>query len=106
MIDISDNFKNGKSDLKCRACKVEIEDQPHLLQCTKLIEHGEIVQNIPKYSDLFGDDAKKIAAVSKILQRKFTLLKDFKNQSAPNTVTVTCDSNGSASTRLRRSGFG
>ena len=106
MIDISDNFKNGKSDLKCRACKVEIEDQPHLLQCTKLIEHGEIVQNIPNYSDLFGDDAKKIAAVSKILQRKFTLLKEFKNQSAPNTVTVTCDSNGSASTLPQQSGFG
>ena len=107
MIDISDNFKNGKSDLKCRACKVEIEDQPHLLQCTKLIEHGEIVQNIPNYSDLFGDDAKKIAAVSKILQRKFTLLKEFKNQSAPNTVSVcTSTSNGSASTSPRRSGFG
>ena len=106
MIDISDNFKNGKSDLKCRACKVETEDQPHLLQCTKLIEHGEIVQNIPNYSDLFGDDANKIAAVSKILQRKFTLLKTFNNQSAPNTVTVTCDGNGSASTLPRRSGFG
>ena len=108
MIDIRDNFKNGKSDLKCRACNVEVEDQPHLLRCTKLVENGEIVQDIPNYSDLFGEDAAKIAAVSRILQRKFTLLKSFNNQSAPSTVSVSCTStsNGSASTLLRQCGFG
>ena len=106
MMDIRDNFKNGKSDLMCRACNVEVEDQPHLLQCTKLVENGEITQQIPKYPDLFGEDADKIAAVSRILQRKFNLLKSYNNQSAPNTVPLTCDSNGSASTLLRRSGFG
>ena len=106
MIDIHDNFKMGKSDLKCRACNVEVEDQPHLLQCNKLRENGEIVQNIPNYSDLFGEDAAKIVAVSRMLQRKFTLLKSFNNQSAPNTVTVTCNSNGSASTLPQQSGFG
>ena len=107
MIDIRDNFKSGKSELKCRACNVEVEDQPHLLRCTKLMEDGELVQHIPEYSDLFGDDAAKIAAVSRILQRKFTLLKSFNNQSAPTTVSVcTSTSNGSASTSLRRCGFG
>ena len=106
MIDIHDNFKMGKSDLKCRACNVEVEDQPHLLQCNKLRENGEIVQNTPNYSDLFGEDAAKIVAVSRMLQRKFTLLKSYNNQSAPNTVTVTCDSNGSASTLPQQSGFG
>ena len=108
MIDIRDNFKTGKSDLRCRACNVEVEDQPHLLQCTKLTENGEIVQEIPKYSDLFGEDPAKIAAVSRILQRKFTLLKSFNNQSAPTTVSVTytSTSNGSASTLLQQSGLG
>ena len=108
MMDIRDNFKNGKSDLLCRACNVEVEDQPHLLRCTKLVENGEIVQDIPNYSDLFGEDAVKIAAVSRILQRKFTLLKSYINQSAPTAVTVSCTStsNGSASTLLQQSGFG
>ena len=110
MIDLRDNFKSGKSELKCRACNVEVEDQPHLLRCTKLMEDGELVQHIPEYSDLFGHDAAKIAAVSRILQRKFTVLKSFNNQSAPNTVSVsvtcTSTSNGSASTSPRRSGFG
>ena len=89
-----------------RACNVEVEDQPHLLQCNMLIEEGETVQNTPNYSDLFCDDVGKIAAVSRTLQRKFTLLKNFNNQSAPNTVTFTCNSNGSASTLPRQSGFG
>ena len=106
MMDIKDNFKTGRTDLNCRACNVEVEDQPHLLQCNMLIENGEIVQNTPNYSDLFCDDVGKIAAVSRTLQRKFTLLKNFNNQSAPNTVTFTCNSNGSASTLPRQSGFG
>ena len=108
MMDIRDNFKIGNSDLKCRACKVEVEDQPHLLRCTKLVENGEIVRDIPNYSDLFGEDAAKVVAVSRILQRKFTMLKSYINQSAPTAVSVSCtsNSNGSASTLLRRSGFG
>ena len=106
MMDIKDNFKTGRTDLNCRACNVEVEDQPHLLQCNMLIENGEIVQNTPNYSDLFCDDVGKIAAVSRTLQRKFTLLKNFNNQSAPNTVTFTCNSNGSASTLPRQSRFG
>ena len=41
-----------------------------------------------------------------LIKSKFTLLKNFNNQSAPNTVTFTCNSNGSASTLPRQSGFG
>ena len=97
--------KKKHSSLKLGSeCNVEVEDQPHLLQCNKLIEVGE--QNTPNYSDLFSDDAGKISAVIRILQRKFTLLKNYNNQSAPNTVTVTCHSNDSASTLPRqRLGF-
>ena len=85
-------------------CNVEVKDQPHLLQGNKFIEDGE--QNTPNYSDLFSDDAGKISAVIRILQRKFTLLKNYNNQSAHNTVTVTCHSNDSASTLPRqRLGF-
>ena len=62
-----------------------------------------VVQNIPNYKDQFGDDANQIAAVSTILQRKYTLLKAFNSQSAPKTVTVTCDGNGFASTLPPRS---
>ena len=38
MVEVNCNFKSGKSDLICRKCKIEEEDQRHLLVCPKLIE--------------------------------------------------------------------
>ena len=37
MIKVKGNYKNGHSDLTCRACKMTMETQPHVLnECPKL----------------------------------------------------------------------
>ena len=48
MLNVKANYKNGNSNLKCRACNKFEENQPHLLICEELNENL-ISQQIPVY---------------------------------------------------------
>ena len=75
MIDVKCNFKLGLSNLRCRKCDVEDEDQEHLLKCKELTDRGLIsTNNLPSYDDLFSDNTSKIENVGRILLRKFKQL--------------------------------
>ena len=75
MLDVYCNFKLGKSDLLCRKCKIEDEEQKHLLVCHALQDES-IVSNesFPKYEELFGCNVRKIEIIGNILMIRFSRL--------------------------------
>ena len=75
MIDVKGNFKQGKSDILCRKCSVEDEEQSHLHSCQALSDQGIVNSNhLPKYDDLFSQNPLKIEAIGRILMQKYQLL--------------------------------
>ena len=65
-VNVKTNFKNGYSDLMCRFCQKQGEDESetHLLHCEKVICENNlrnIVKDI-KYSDIFGTIEQQINA--------------------------------------------
>ena len=75
MMDVKGNFKQGKSDILCRKCSIEDEEQSHLLSCQALIDKDIVNANhLPKYDDLFSQNPQKIEAIGKILMHKYQLL--------------------------------
>ena len=40
MIDVYGNFKQGKTNILCRKCLNEVEEQIHLLDCQALNDNG------------------------------------------------------------------
>ena len=76
MVDVKCNYKNGKTDLKCRKCSIEDEEQEHLLNCVALSDNSVVTTSteLPTYKDLFTNDKDKIKNIGQILHNKFTLL--------------------------------
>ena len=74
MLNISCNFKIGKSNLMCTKCKVEEEDQRHLIVCPKLSEHMAVSHKSINYDDLHGSDTSKLEVIGKVLMEKVQLL--------------------------------
>ena len=72
-LDLKNNFKLGKADLKCRLCKELLEDQEHLLNCPAL-RNDDQTQTIsqPPYSDMFSKNIEELKKITKILLNKFT----------------------------------
>ena len=73
MLNIYGNFKNGKSDISCRKCNMDEENQKHLLVCPKLCDNS-IMANTISYDDLLGFDCNKIEVIFKIFMKRFNLL--------------------------------
>ena len=67
-LDLRNNFKQGKTDLRCRLCRSHLEDQPSLLTCTAL-EAGGIEQM--NYNDIFSDNIERLTAMTKVLHKKY-----------------------------------
>ena len=88
MVEVNCNFKSGKSDLICRKCKIEEEDQRHLLVCPKLSERALCCKTID-YEDLHGSDTSKLEIIGKVLMEKFHLLQSDN----VNIITPLCTNN-------------
>ena len=72
MLNVKANFKNGKTDLKCRKCLKEEETQRHLTECSQLNDNCIVVKaNIPKYEDIFSTESDKVEVIGRILLQKF-----------------------------------
>ena len=74
MINVKCNFKAGQTDLKCRKCLSDDEDQEHLLNCPALVDNSVVIGEMPSYQDLFSNHTEKVTKISYILQFKFNLL--------------------------------
>ena len=68
-LNLKNNFKQGKTDLKCRLCSGHIEDQQSLLTCPALNNVQDNQQL--DYSDLFSDRMDKLTLIAKLLKSKF-----------------------------------
>ena len=88
MVEVNCNFKSGKSDLMCRKCKIEEEDQRHLLVCPKLSEMALCCKTID-YEDLHGSDTSKLEIIGKVLMEKLHLLLSDN----VNIITPLCTNN-------------
>ena len=71
MLDLGENFKIGKNNIKtlCPVCedREALDSQQHLLVCPQLVQNL-LVGNAVKYEDLFGIDLEKQVQVANILQ--------------------------------------
>ena len=71
-LDLRYNFKAGKSDLNCRLCKKNLEDQKHLLTCPALSNVGSTQTSQPSYGDMFSQNIEDLRQITKLLHDKFT----------------------------------
>ena len=75
MLQMKCNFKNGMSDLKCRKCGVQDEEQKHIFECPALDDnYVSPHSNLPVYETLFSDDPQKIMTIGNILRSRLNLL--------------------------------
>ena len=64
--------KNYWQNQNCLLCKGDVEDsQPHLLDCEMLVPKNTIVDEMPKYEDLFSEKMKKQINLIQILHTNF-----------------------------------
>ena len=78
MLDIKANFQNSHANMLCIACKEEDETQEHLLQCKVLSDENTVVEELPEYGNLFGENLEKQITVAQILNTNFKKRKSFK----------------------------
>ena len=74
MMDVLDNYKNGKDSILCRACEKLPESQAHLLQCDQLSDK-ELADSLPEYNNIFSDNPQQVAKIGRQLKTKFDKLK-------------------------------
>ena len=89
MLNIYGNFKNGKSDISCRKCNMDEENQKHLLVCPKLCDNS-IMANTISYDDLLGFDCNKIEVICKIFMKRFNLLLADNCDTTPMCTDLSC----------------
>ena len=53
------------------------DDQPHLLQCDKLVSDSIITANLPEYEDLFSNEVNKQVVIVKLLKENFEKRRHF-----------------------------
>ena len=75
MLNVKANYKNGNSDLKCRACNKFEENQPHLLVCEELSK-SLISKENPVYEDIFSENFDRLKITASILETYFKKLRD------------------------------
>ena len=64
--------KNYGQNQNCPLCKGDVEDsQPHLLVCEMLVPKNTIVDEMPKYEDLFSENISKQINLIQILHTNF-----------------------------------
>ena len=83
MLDLKANYKTGKGDLSCRACKSDNEEsQKYIFQCPALSDTSLMTDNIPEYEDLMGQDTEKIVACARLIKSKFKHFRMKINQTS------------------------
>ena len=80
MLEVKANFKNKHADLLCVACNGCEETQEHIMSCNELKSRTNVVQDMPIYNDLFGNDLDKKVLVSKLIKENFTTKKKLEKE--------------------------
>ena len=75
MLEVRKNFEGKHSNTLCPLCEVEPDSQQHLMVCEKLEVSGALVESLPDYEDLFGNELEGKIGIARIMQEKFKLRK-------------------------------
>ena len=52
LLDVKLNYRNKHSNLSCPCCESALDDQEHLLDCAKLVDSAELVEDGFKYENI------------------------------------------------------
>ena len=77
--------KYGSSNLLCSLCKIEDDDQLHILTCKVLSQNIKSVE-ITKYEDIFSSDIQKQKVITVLYQELFKIRDNLKSQLAPGNI--------------------
>ena len=75
MLEVRKNFEGKHTNTLCPLCEVEPDTQQHFLVCEELVVSGAIVDCLPDYQNLFGNELKEKICIARIMQDKFNLRK-------------------------------
>ena len=89
MVDVRANYREKYFVAICPSCKLEEENQEHLLTCINLQTRGTMATTTPVYYDLFCNNLSKQVKISRILRAQFKLRNKKNNhQSGPSDLNV------------------
>ena len=71
------------------------ETQEHLMECKVLGDDNMVVEEVPEYVHLFGENLQKKIVVAKILHKNFNKRKPFKQRTSRNLIGLTTPWGGS-----------
>ena len=75
MTKVKNNYRNGQTNIKCRACKTEDETQDHVLkECTEL--HPNETTKI-KYEDIFSECTDTLRKIANQINETMTKLENY-----------------------------
>ena len=84
-VNVKTNYSNGYSNMQCRLCNAQGEDECeiHLMKCVQIVSESNLKNDLENisYSDIFGTLDKQIAAakvwkkVFKVWNRKLETVK-------------------------------
>ena len=77
MVELKSNFKRKHNDNLCPICHKDGDDQPHLLQCSELINGMNLLseKEIILHEDIFSEIVEKQARVTRLFESLFNLRK-------------------------------
>ena len=84
----------------CTLCEQEVDDQPHLVRCTVLVNKlrtEELATGKIMYDDIFSSDVNKQKEITSLYLKLFKIrsriLEDNNSQEAPSTTTMVLSNN-------------
>ena len=81
MYNVKNNFRNNykQTNILCPLCKVHEDSQPHLFECTVILQQ---LQNkiVTKYDDIFSSDTDTLLNVSKELKKIVTVREELQEE--------------------------
>ena len=78
MVRVGNNYRGLTSDVQCPLCKLHIDSQEHLLECTK-------IHNTPlnvTYHDIFGNDITRMKNTLDVLKSALQTREDLLKESS------------------------
>ena len=77
MVDVRLNYRNRYGDTSCPNCKAAPDDQPHLLECSLLVDTTALASSTIQYENLFKSDLQEAVRVSRLLYTNFKKRKQL-----------------------------
>ena len=76
-INIKGNNRWKYQDISCVSCGLQPETQKHLIECVILLGKNEKVTYIPKYEDIFTEDADEQSYIARIIKENFHIRERY-----------------------------